>query len=1108
MWIGTASRGINILTRDRKRFYHYEMNASDPHSLSDNFVNKIIEDRAGNIWIATQEGGVSRYSPHNRKFTHLLRKTELPEGLESNNLNAVIEDDNGDLWVSFIGYGLAKYDRKRKRVIDVGSLFYQDNSALRVPIPAMCRDASGVFWLGTWGDGLRRFDPMTREITFYRHDPNNPNSLSDNRIVAVYPRSDGTIWISTQSGGLNRFDPRTNTFTRFLHDPEDPTSISSNLTHSICEDQNGSLWIATLGGGLNQLIEEPTSEPQIGGEQNQPVERKFRRFQHDPADSSSLAHNLIIALLADSRGNLWVGTGGGGLDKLDIEKGTFQHFSEANGYPFGVVTHIQEDARGNLWVVTTKALVKFNEHGVDETDRQFLLFDFTDGRGVNLLPTLPSATWRSPSGEIFLAGYEGITAFYPDQIQTNPYIPPVKITQFSISGKPAILDTSITVKKVIILPYQDNTFSFEFAALNYVQPHKNQYAYKLEGFDKEWIYAGNRRRATYTNIDPGTYIFRVKASNNDGVWNEEGASVRIIITPPWWRTRWAYASYVLLLGLVLYGIRRFELNRFHLRNELRRREFEARKLQEMDEMKSRFFANISHEFRTPLTLILGPLETLLSQTKDPERKQNLRLMYGNARRLQRLIDQLLDLSKLRSGRMALRVRPMNVAAFVRAVTISFASLAERRRIRLSFSGPEEGLRLYVDRDKLEKIVSNLISNALKFTPEGGEVSVAVTPVRTEAGRGFVEIAVADTGVGIAPEHLEKVFDRFYQVDDSSTRSDGGTGIGLALAKELVELHRGQIWAESEPGKGATFFVRLPLGKEHLQPHEIAAGDSLTDDIGTEVTEDGPGETAEITPAAAAPKDAPLLLIVEDNTDVRSYMRCHLQGTYRIIEAEHGVAGFERAVAEIPDLIISDVMMPEMDGFELCEKLKTDPRTSHIPVILLTARASAESKIEGLETGADDYITKPFNVKELEIRGHNLIEQRRRLRERFQRQFLLQPREVAVASADDRFLCRAMEVVEAHLDDPAFSTERFAREVGLSATHLHRKLKALTGKSPTEFIRMVRLKRAAYLIEKDRGNIAEIAYEVGFNNPSYFAARFRELYGMTPSEYAARAADVV
>ncbi|MFQ5707486.1 MAG: ATP-binding protein [bacterium] len=571
-----------------------------------------------------------------------------------------------------------------------------------------------------------------------------------------------------------------------------------------------------------------------------------------------------------------------------------------------------------------------------------------------------------------------------------------------------------------------------------------------------------------------------------------------------------------------------ELERAKLQHELELEHLQAEKLQGLDQLKSRFFANISHEFRTPLTLILGTLEKFLSDSFEESVRKQFRVMLRNGRRLLRLINQLLDLSRLEAGSMSLKAGPENIIPFLKGIVLSFSSLAERRKIALRFQPPQpsKGLIVYVDRDKLEKIVFNLLSNAFKFTPEGGEIAVRVSvhpPHSSPTGRrgsqwkcGFVEIMVSDSGLGIPPEELQKVFDRFYQANDSYAREHEGSGIGLALTKELVELHRGEIEVISEPGKRTTFTVCLPLGTAHLQPEEIVAetrsfsspleqgSKGLYTPSSEEILQDAPAqEPASGSEPAEGNDSPPIVLIIEDNADVRSYICDYLDHDYQIREAVDGEEGFEKSVEMVPDLIISDVMMPGIDGYELCRRLKTDERTSHIPIVLLTARASGESKVEGLQTGADDYITKPFDACELQVRVKNLIEQRRKLRERFRKEVTLQPKDVAITSMDAQFLQRAMEVIEENLSDPEFSTDLFARKVAMSRMQLHRKLRALTGQSTHEFLRTYRLQRAAQLLQYRAGTVTEICYDVGFNSLSHFARVFRKQFGQSPSEFAAR-----
>ncbi|MFQ5639489.1 MAG: ATP-binding protein, partial [bacterium] len=585
---------------------------------------------------------------------------------------------------------------------------------------------------------------------------------------------------------------------------------------------------------------------------------------------------------------------------------------------------------------------------------------------------------------------------------------------------------------------------------------------------------------------------------------------------------WAYALYVLFIATLLFGIIRFQISRERWKQELALEHLHAEKLAEIDQMKSRFFANISHEFRTPLTLILGPLEMLLSNDFIEPVKKQFKVMHRNGKRLLRLINQLLDLSKLEAGNMSLQARPENIIKLLKGVVLAFSSLAERKKIDLRFQPPEGSkpsgglLHVYLDRDKFEKIISNLLSNAFKFTPAGGEISVKVsvtndTPLEGDTRRaggvvGYAEITISDSGVGIPADRIDKIFDRFYQADSSQTREQEGTGIGLALTKELVELHYGEIQVKSELGKGATFIVRLPLGKDHLKKSELV--DTLFEEETPvllepeEILDDLASQPSEGFIPTQGSGELPMILIVEDNADVRVYIRDYLDESYRVLEAEDGEQGFEKATEWIPDLIISDVMMPKMDGYALCQKLKTDEKTSHIPVILLTARASGESKVEGLETGADDYIIKPFDAKELQVRVKNLIQQRQKLRQRWSREITLQPKDVAITSTDEQFLLRATEVVDKYMSDPDFSTETFAHEIFMSRMQLNRKLQALTDQATGKFVRTMRLKRAAKLLEqKGSATIVEIAYEVGFSSPAYFAKCFKELFGQLPSDYA-------
>ncbi len=768
---------------------------------------------------------------------------------------------------------------------------------------------------------------------------------------------------------------------------------------------------------------------------------------------------------------------------------------------------ILEDNHHNLWISTKNGLSRFNPKEIDDKGvalpSAFKNYYSNDGFQDNEYNAY--SYFKNGRGEMFFGGINGFNAFYPDSLKENSTIPAVVITDFKVFNEDYKLDSSITEINKIALHHNENFVSFEFAVLDYFAPEKNKYAYKLEGLEEDWNYVNNKNFANYTNLTPGEYCFRVKGSNNDGVWNEKGVSVSIIITPPWWATWWAYLIYGLCAFSLLYGFRRYERNRLNWKNQFKLDEVKLMERAETDRMKSRFFANISHEFRTPLTLILGPSESIITKTTDENTKKQAGSIKKNAKRLLGLINQLLDLSKLEAGELKLKASFGNIVSFIKGITMSFESIAERKDITLKVNTTNDKIEIYFDKDKMTKILTNLLSNAFKFTTAGEEITVAIN----ETEKNSVEIIVRDTGIGISKEEIPKLFDRFYQVDSSQTREQEGTGIGLALTKELVELHKGTINVESKQGDlsagqaGWTeFTIELPLGREHLSSDEIV---ELVEPVEEEtiVNEEeylSPTSGIQTEMSNEIVNDKTIILVVEDNAEVRKYIKDSLGEEHQVEEAVNGEQGVEKAEKIIPDLIISDIMMPKMDGNELTRLLKNDEKTSHIPIILLTAKSEQESKIEGLETGADAYLTKPFNAKELQVRIKNLINIRKKLQEKFRiGYFLPKQDEKKLSTLDEQFMYKVVEVIEQHISEEEFSIIEFAREVGMSRSQIHRKLRALTGKSPSRYIRMVRLTRGRKLIEERAGNISEIAYLVGFSSPIYFAKCFKDEYGFPPSE---------
>ena len=1071
-WVGTKFNGLNTFNKEQNKFTHYYHDDYDPKSLSIDMILAIHLERSGTIWISSFTG-LNKINRKERLFTQ-YNNFESSWDNTFGSSAIIANSDNNSLWIE-AGNEILKF-------YPPSGTFVSQFSIQSVGATYIAGDNSGNIWMKhfTGGLSLKEMDGKETRIQY------SSGKEFNQQVYCLYsPPSSDTVWIGTLEGDLLSISKKTKT-TSFIK------SIRTSIK-CIYKDSFGILWAGTKDAGLFQYNES---------------ERELVLFKSNVNDLGSITSNFITTIHEDKKGNVWFGTNIG-LNKYNRSTQSFIHFTEKEGLPNNLIFAIEEDAHGNLWFSTDNGISKLNP----ET-REIKNYDISYGFTTN---RFYFTGCKTETGEIYFGGPGGLTRFHPDSIKDNPYIPPIVITSFRIFDKP------IPFSNKTELDYDKNFLSFEFASLSYLSPQRNQYAYKMEGVDKDWIYSGTRRYASYTNMEPGEYIFRVKGSNNDGVWNEEGTSIAISIMPPFWKTWWAYLSYAGIFIFALFGIRRYEMNRISYKNQTKLDKVVLIEKEETEKLKSRFFANISHEFRTPLTLILGPAEKIISNTSDDIIK-DANIIKRNSRRLLQLINQLLDLSKLESGKLKLEASKGNIVSFVTGVVLSFESLAESKDINLKLLSEKDFIELYFDREKMMKILTNILSNSFKFTPLQGIITVSIKLSSNSPSSklgyksGSLEIKIRDTGIGIPQNELPKLFDRFYQVDNSFTKEHEGTGIGLALTKELVELHYGNISVESimdNQDKSGTswteFTVTLPLGSSHLKNDEIIKTENAEDSLlhieeGRYTSPLSKPDTDLITMSINdevikdQSEEKTIVLVVEDNYEMREYIKESLDKSYHIEEAVNGEQGVMKAEKIIPDLIISDMMMPKMDGNELTRILKNDEKTSHIPIILLTARSGQENKIEGLEMGADDYLTKPFDIKELRVRIENLIKIRRTLQTKYSRlEFATKAEGKKALSLDEKFLNKVEEVIEQHISKEEFNMEDFSREVAMSRAQLHRKLKALTGKSATLYIRTVKLLKAKKMIEHNTGTISEIAYSLGFSSPTYFTRCFKEEFGYPPSE---------
>ena len=1091
---------INSVTGETVR-YVADKNKAD--NLISNQINKIVKDRSGVTWLAT-ENGLSHFSSKGLKFNNVFSGSYQFEILGNSNITAIEKTQDAVVWIG-TDNGLYHSFKSGNKII-----FKKHSQTAGLNIWSLAANNNELY-IGTYGAGLFVLDTAAGSIKQVKLDDIRLSTQSVNFIKSLL-FNDGILSIGFWGLGmaeLNTSNGELKIFQNFADGK--PNTISHNDVWILFEDSKKRLWAGTNGGGLNLL-----DDAQMG---------KFQNWTDDEFKSNTLSSSNIYSIIESSRFKstatkdkivLWIGTSNGlnrfvisdsnnesKSNKLNID---IKNYILQDGLADNSINSVLEDENGNLWIGTGSGISFFDIE--KETFTNFSKEDGILGGSINT-----SSIIRLEDGLMLFGSTDGLNYFHPEDIKLSDFVPPIVFTDFqifnlSVKEKKIFTDPAVSNNSVIKLSYSENVFSFEFATLDYNSPQSIQYAYKMEGFDEEWIQSGSRRFVTYTNLGPGEYKFNVKSTNADGVWVDNATSLSVLIGSPWWATGWAYVFYILIIVTGLYTLRRFELNRTRLKNIIKMREFEANKQKELDEMKSRFFANLSHEFRTPLMLIKGPLEQLMVDKSNGKHLQRYRMIYRNTQNLQSLIDQLLELSQLEAAAIPVKARKENLVTLLRGLAYSFESLAEEKSITLSFTDSNDDTFIsWIDGDKFEKIINNILSNAFKFTDRGGTISSSLNKIKTE-GKEYAEIKISDTGIGIPKAKLEKIFDRFYQVDDSSRRVYGGSGIGLALVKELLELHRWEISVVSEVGQGTEFTLKIPLWdyldenqkikSEITYTSEQLESDSISP---VELSESNFGKiNAYEETDSIAINDLPSILLVEDSHDVRFYLYDLLKSNYMIYQANNGKEGIAIAQQKMPDLIISDVMMPEMDGMEFCQRVKTDWLTSHIPIIMLTAKASGESKIEGLETGADDYLTKPFNSKELFIRIKNLLEIRRKLREKFSKDVSPKPEVPSPNPLDEEFIKKAFSLIEKNLDNVGFDNEAFAKEMFLSRMQLHRKLQAVTGQTPGDFIRTFRLKRAAQLLKENKLSVTQIAFEVGYNSPSQFSRAFSRQFNCPPSEY--------
>lgn len=1069
-WIGTE-KGLFIYDDKQGDFEHYTQ-SFDPSlgSINDNAIYKIFRSRENIMWLGTYFGGLNYYQPVTKGFKN-IKPGIKPGELKGKALSQIIKGPDGKLWIATEDAGIAIYDQQQNTFRHILNEQAQNNLR-QSNVHALAVDREGNVWSGNFFGGINKINPVSFQVINFSHDPGRPESLVNNFVFSLYFDHTGKLWIGTMDG-IDCFDKRSNSFTHFK-----PEIFRAKFIYDIFQDNEQNFWFC--------------SHNDFGLYRYNPEKDEVSHFQKDSTEG--ISGNSFIGHLVDSRGKIWFGSRGGGLILYDPVIRKFKSYTMDDGLPNNIIYGILEDDHNNLWLSSNKGITKFNY--ITGKIRNFTVDHGLVGNQFNY------KSYLKTDGIMYFGTVNGLTFFKPDQIKVHKSEPQIHFTNFKLfnqpvkPGKKSILKKDIDLTQHIKLNYDENVISFDFIALDFHTPGKNNFFYYMDGFESTWQSAGNNQSVTYTDLPAGEYTFRIKATNIYNFPNSLERSIRITVRPPVWLTTWAFLFYIIFIGTVIFLLYRFNELRHREKMALKIEKIEKEKLREIHQHKLNFFTYISHEFKTPLTIILASIDAFFSGEKYPENfTGKIITLKRNVLRLQFLINQLMDFRKIETDHAASELQYGNVMQFLKELFDAFTTLFKRKELQYSYIAPCESLLIKFDPDKLEQIVSNLLSNAFKYTPENGNI-IFKTGVIREEDKQLLVITVSNTGNEMTEEQLSKIFNLFYKIENDQNEYHG-SGIGLTLTQSLVKFLNGTITVESKQGEGITFTVKLPFNEEvspEIVPNTFALKKSIIENLMIQSSADNDVfKNEDITSDLE-------LFFVEDNHEFLKFLYNQFKGKYKVTALHDGLEAWNQLQKTVPDIIVTDLMMPQMDGITLCKKLKSSFEYSHIPVIMLTAKGDIESRLESLEVGADVYLPKPFLLSELELQIKNILTSKANLKKHFLKFGKLEI-EHPLKNKDQQFIEKTTSIILANIENPDFGISSLTTELGIGRTLLHTKLKQLVDLSATEFINTVRLQEAQRkLLENPELTMSEIAYKVGFNDPNYFSRTFRKIFNISPTDF--------